>query len=43
VPLLMITHVVAFYLLARRQTQAVRSLPDGAAAVRRMEGWSNAR
>ena len=43
VPLLMITHVVAFYLLARRQNQAVRSLPDGAAAVRQMEGWSNAR
>ena len=27
VPLLMITHFAAFYLLARRQTQAVRSLP----------------
>jgi len=38
VPLLMITHVAAFYLLARRQTQAVRPLPAGAAAVRRMEG-----
>jgi hypothetical protein len=33
VPLLMITHVAAFYLLARRQTQAVRSLPGGAAAI----------
>ena len=32
VPLLMITHVAAFYLLARRQAQAVRSLPGGAAA-----------
>jgi hypothetical protein len=38
VPLLMITHVAAFYLLTRRQTQTVRSLPGGAAAVRRMEG-----
>jgi hypothetical protein len=36
VPVLMITHVVAFYLLARRQTQAART--SG-----RMEGWSNAR
>ena len=34
VPLLMITHVVAFYLLARRQTQAVRTLP----AVRLLSG-----
>ena len=38
VPLLMITHVAAFYLLARHQTPAVRSLAAGAAAVRRMEG-----
>jgi hypothetical protein len=38
VPLLMITHVAAFYLLARHQTQAVRALAAGAAAVRRMEG-----
>src|ERR1700722_20123677 len=38
VPLLMITHVAAFYLLMRRQIQTVRSLPGGAAAVRRMEG-----
>jgi hypothetical protein len=38
VPLLMITHVAAFYLLARRQTRAVRPLPAGAAGVRRMEG-----
>jgi len=38
VPLLMITHVAAFYLLTRRQIQTVRSLPGGAAAVRRMEG-----
>jgi hypothetical protein len=36
---LMITHVVAFYLLARRQTETARNLPSGAAAV---EGWSNA-
>jgi hypothetical protein len=39
VPVLMITHVVAFYLLARRQTETARNLPSGAAAV---EGWSNA-
>jgi hypothetical protein len=38
VPLLMITHVAAFYLLARRQIQMVRPLPAGAAGVRRMEG-----
>jgi hypothetical protein len=38
VPVLMITHVVAFYLLARRPTQAVRTLSGGAAAVRPMEG-----
>ena len=39
VPVLMITHVVAFYLLARRPTQAVRTLPAGAAAaVRPTEG-----
>jgi hypothetical protein len=42
-PLLMITHVAAFYLLACRQTKSVRSLPGGTAAVRRMEGGSNAR
>ena len=39
VPVLMITHVVAFYLLARRQTETARTFPSGAAAV---EGWSNA-
>ena len=33
VPLLMITHVAAFYLLARRQTRGVRYLPGGAAAI----------
>jgi hypothetical protein len=33
VPLLMITHVAAFYLLLRHRTQAVRTLPGGAAAV----------
>src|SRR5690349_11028555 len=33
VPLLMITHVAAFYLLARLQTRAVRPLPAGAAGV----------
>ena len=38
VPLLMITHVVAFYLLARRQTQAARTLPGGAAAVDGISG-----
>jgi hypothetical protein len=38
VPLLMITHVTAFYLLARRPTRAVRPLPADAAGVRRMEG-----
>ncbi len=43
VPVLMITHVVAFYLLALRQTQAARTLPGDAAAVERMEGLSNAR
>ena len=44
VPVLMITHVAAFYLLARRQTQAARTLPGSAAAVsRRVEAWSNAR
>jgi hypothetical protein len=34
VHVLMITHVAAFHLLARRQTQAARTLP---------EGWSDAR
>ncbi len=38
VPVLMITHVAAFYLLARRQIQVARTRPGGAAAVRRMEG-----
>jgi hypothetical protein len=38
VPLLMITHVAAAYLLARRHTQTIRYLPGGAAPVRRMEG-----
>jgi hypothetical protein len=33
VPLLMITHVVAFYLLTRRQTDAVCSLPGGTVAI----------
>jgi len=33
VPLLMITHVAAFYLLARRRTQPARSFPGGAATV----------
>lgn len=37
VPLLMITHVVAFYLLARRQTQAAHTLP-AMAAVDRIAG-----
>ena len=37
VPVLMITHIAAFYLLARRQTQAAR--PDS----RRMAGRSDAR
>src|SRR5262252_2326439 len=44
VPALMITHLVAFYLLARRQTPAARTLSGGAAvdgvSGRRMEGWS---
>src|SRR5689334_5701485 len=44
VPVLMITHLAAFYLLARPQTRAARTLPAGAATVStRMEGWSNAR
>ena len=33
VPVLMITHVVAFYLLAPHQTQAARTLPGAAAGV----------
>ena len=33
VPLLMITHVAAFYLLARRWTQAAHTVPADAAAV----------
>ncbi|UDL88995.1 hypothetical protein LGH82_28515 [Mesorhizobium sp. PAMC28654] len=32
VPLLMITHVAAFYLLVRPQQDAVRAIPDGATA-----------
>lgn len=36
VPVLMITHIAAFYLLARRQAQAARN------DSKRMEGWSNA-
>jgi len=40
VPALMITHVVAFYLLARRQTQAARHLASGAAAVDGISGSS---
>src|SRR5437879_2331483 len=38
VPLLMITHVVAFYLLLRDWTQAARTLPGGAAAVEGISG-----
>ena len=38
VPLLLITHAAAFYLMTRRQTQVVRSLPGGPAAVGRVEG-----
>jgi hypothetical protein len=38
VPVLMITHVAAFYLLARRQTQAARTLPGGGAAVDGISG-----
>ncbi len=38
VPVLMITHVVAFYLLARHQTQAAHTLPGGAAAVDGISG-----
>ena len=38
VPVLMITHVVAFYLLARRPAQAVRTISGGAAAVRPVGG-----
>jgi hypothetical protein len=33
VPVLMITHVVAFYLLTRRQNQTARTPPSNAAAV----------
>jgi hypothetical protein len=33
VPLLMITHVAAFYLLANRQSQSADALPKGVAAV----------
>jgi hypothetical protein len=40
VPVLMITHVVAFYLLARRQTQAARTFPSGVAAVDGISGNS---
>ena len=38
VPLLMITHVAAFYLLLRHRTQAARTLPGGAAAVEGISG-----
>jgi hypothetical protein len=38
VPLLMITHVAAFYLLLRQWTQAARTLPGGAAAVDGISG-----
>ena len=38
VPLLMITHVAAFYLLLRHWTQAARTLPGGAAAVDGISG-----
>ena len=38
VPVLMITHVAAFYLLARRPTQAARTISGGAAAVRPVGG-----
>ena len=35
VPLLMITHVAAFWLLARRQDRSDRALPNGALAIDR--------
>src|SRR6266481_7248975 len=38
VPLLMITHVAAFYLLLRQWTQAFSTLPGGAAAVEGISG-----
>ena len=38
VPLLMITHIAAFYLLLRHRTQAARTLPGGAAAVDAISG-----
>ncbi|GGF24491.1 hypothetical protein GCM10011611_33190 [Aliidongia dinghuensis] len=38
VPLLMITHVAAFYLLVRRETQAARTLPGGTAAADGISG-----
>jgi len=41
VPLLMITHVAAFYLLLRHRTQAARTPPGGAAAVDGISGRSN--
>jgi hypothetical protein len=38
VPALMITHLAAFYLLARRQTRAARTFPVGAAVVEGISG-----
>ncbi len=38
VPLLMITHVAALYLLARHQTKVARTLPGDRAAVGRISG-----
>jgi uncharacterized membrane protein len=40
VPVLMITHVVAFYLLLRPQPQAVRALAGDAAAEEARSAWS---
>ncbi len=40
VPVLMITHVVAFYLLLRPQPKAVRALAGDAAAVETRSAWS---
>jgi hypothetical protein len=38
VPVLMITHAAAFYLLARRQSRLARTFPVGAAAVEGISG-----
>jgi hypothetical protein len=40
VPVLMITHVVAFYLLLRPQPKAVRALAGDAAAEEARSAWS---